>query len=104
MFRQFISFENQNKDKIISYFFDYSFYLKEKNKNNQNQVKEITNITRTILTIITETLSVTKETVLVIDRISKVCFEFMLLYKNSEFDINNIDENKINIIGDNTNL
>ena len=103
LFRQFISFENQNKDKIISYFFDYSFYLKEKNKNNQNQVKEITNITRTILTIITETLSVTKETVLVIDRISKVCFEFMLLYKNSEFDINNIDENKINIIGDNTN-
>ena len=103
LFRQFISFENQNKDKIISYFFDYSFYLKEKNKNNQNQVKEITNITRTILTIITETLSVTKETVLVIDRISKVCFEFMLLYKNNEFDINNIDENKINIIGDNTN-
>ena len=92
LFKQFITFKNPNKAKMMAYLMDYSFYLKEKNKNNENQIKEITKITRTLLSIITEVLS--SEKPLVVDVISKICFEFMFLYKNDIIlDENN---NKLN--------
>ena len=57
LFKQYVTFKNPNKAQMVVYLMDYSFYLREKNKNNEKQIKEITNITRTLLSIITEALS-----------------------------------------------
>ena len=71
---------------IINYLIDYSYYLKNKNKGNADQINEITNITRILLTAIVESSSWT-----MID-LTKVCFEFMFLYKNNY--ISPIEEDK----------
>ena len=54
LYKLFIVFENPYKCQILMDLMNYSFYLREKNKNNKNQIKEITNITRTILSITIE--------------------------------------------------
>ena len=92
IFRQFINFKNPYKNQVIIYLLDYSFYQKEKNKNDEKQIKEITDITRNLLNITTEALST--ESSKLIDIMSKVCFEFMFLYKNNE---NVLDNKKFNI-------
>ena len=92
IFRQFINFKNPYKNQVIIYLLDYSFYQKEKNKNDEKQIKEITNITRNLLNITTEALST--ESSQLVDIMSKVCFEFMFLYKNNE---NVLDNKKFNI-------
>ena len=81
LFKQFVTFKNPHKAEMIMYLMDYSFYLRDKNKENEKQVKEITGITRTLLAIITEALS--SEAPHVVDVISRICFEFMFLYKNN---------------------
>ena len=88
---------NETNCLLLDYLLDYSFYLKRKNKDNKEQIKEITNITRKILFEIIDSSSWD------IDIMTKACFEFMFLHKNSEFSIvkeeNNkerIDNNKIN--------
>ena len=97
LFKKFVTFENPEKQQMVTYLMDYSFYLKEKNKNNANQVKEITKITRTLLSIITEVLSLDQSGVA--DAISVICFEFMFLYKNDI--VLGENSNKINIANDN---
>ena len=92
IFRQFINFKNPYKNQVIIYLLDYSFYQKEKNKNDEKQIKEITDITRNLLNITTEALST--ESSQLVDIMSKVCFEFMFLYKNNE---NVLDNKKFNI-------
>ena len=97
LFKQYITFKNPFKAQMIVYLMDYSCYLREKYIKNEKQIKEITNITRVLLTIITDTLS--SEAPLVVDVITKNCFEFMLLYKNNNIIL---DDNKI-IINKNEN-
>ena len=65
---------------------DYSYYLKNKNKNDKEQIKEIINITRILLVALSE--SSTWEA----DILIKTCFEFMFLFKNKE--IANNDKEK----------
>ena len=96
LFKFFIKFKNPNKAQIISYLLDYSFYLKEKNKNKLNQIKDITNTTRMLLSIMAESLS--SESTHVIDVLARVYFEFIFLYKNSSLENTYDDKNKINNI------
>ena len=92
IFKQFINFKNSYKHQVITYLLDYSFYLKEKNKNDPNQIKEIIKITRNLLNITTEALSAETSPHLV-DTMSKTCFEFMFLYKNNII----LDPNKFKV-------
>ena len=100
LFKQFIGYKNSNRDKIITYLMDYSFYLKEKNKNDENQIKEITSITRNLLALITEAMS--NEQPPIVDILSKICFEFIFLYKDNKNENISHDENKI-VINNNLN-
>ena len=89
LFKNFVTYKQTKMDysEIINYILDYSYYLKKKNINNELQIKEITNITRLLLLKIIESSSWD------IDIITKACFEFMFLYKNSQNSINNINNN-----------
>ena len=97
LYKQFIAFKNPDKGKILMDLMNYSFYLREKSKNDQNQIKEITKITRTLLSITIEILS--SEHPSVVDVLAKVCVEFMFLYKKTDHILE--DKNKINISKDN---
>ena len=90
LFKNFINFKRKKEDttEIINYILDYSFYLKEKSKNNDEQINEITNITRLIFSIIIESSYFN------IDSLTKVFFEFMFLYKNSHNSNKKIEEDK----------
>ena len=103
IFKQFINFKNPNKHLVIIYLLDYSFYLKEKNKNEQNQIKEIITITRNLLNITIEALS-SESSFNLADIMSKICFEFMFLYKNNENILNNIKEIKDDNKEENNNI
>ena len=90
LFKNFFNFkrkEEKNAD-IINYILDYSFYLKDKNKNNEEQLNEITNITRLIFNIIIESSFSN------FDSLTKVFFEFMFLYKNKHNSNKNLEEDK----------
>ena len=80
LFKNFLLYKQTKIDysEIINYVLDYSYYLKKKNINNEAQIREITNITRLLLLKIIESSSWD------IDIITKACFEFMFLYKNSQ--------------------
>ena len=69
--------ENDEVFKRLKYILDYSYYCKKINKNN-NRLKEIARITRLILIQIFECFNE------YIDIKSKIIFEFITLYKNSE--------------------
>ena len=97
LYKQFIAFKNPDKGKILMDLMNYSFYLREKSKNDQNQIREITKITRTLLSITIEILS--SEHPSVVDVLAKVCVEFMFLYKKTDHILE--DKNKINISKDN---
>ena len=86
----FINFKRDNElnNEIINYILDYSYYLKNKNKGNKEQIKEITNITRMIMLKIIDSSSWD------LDTLTKACFEFMFLYKNTQINIYNKEEDK----------
>ena len=96
LFKNFLSYKKNSEEnsEIINYILDYSYYLKNKNKNSEEQIKEITNITRLILSIIIDSSGWD------IDILTKSCFEFMFLYKNNQVannckeKDNNVEEDK----------
>ena len=89
LFKNFLLYKQTKIDysEIINYILDYSYYLKKKNLNNEVQIKEITNITRILL------LKIIESSTWDIDIITKACFEFMFLYKNSQNSNNNFSNN-----------
>ena len=100
LYKYYLSIEDKRKisnSKMINYLLDYSYYLKSKNKNNEDQIKEITKITRLLLSTITnitkELFDTKKESSLWdMDELTRVCFEFMLIYKNNFVSYNKKDK------------
>ena len=62
--------------KLLRYIFDYSYYYK--NNDKEEDVKEILEITRIIL------INIFEESKLNMDIKTKIIFEFIILFKNSE--------------------
>ena len=71
----------------IKYILDYSFYLKLIYKNDKENIKEISRITRLLLTKLIGSSEY-------INLKAEACFEFMIFYKNSEKLYNNNNINK----------
>ena len=96
LFKYYLSIEDKRKisnSKMANYLLDYSYYLKSKNKNNENQIKEITKITRLLLSTITnimkELFATKKESSLWdMDKLIRVC----LIYKKNFVSYNKKDK------------
>jgi hypothetical protein len=56
LFKNYIKIikEDEKKISLLNYILNYSYYLKNKNKNDKEQIKEIINITRILLVALSE--------------------------------------------------
>ena len=90
LFKNYIKIikDDEKKYSLLNYILDYSYFLKNKNKNGKEQIKEIINITRILLVAMIES-SMWEADILI-----KTCFEFMFLYKNKEIENNKENENE----------
>ena len=103
LIKYFLSIENKlvSNSVFVNYLLDYSYYLKSKNKNNPEQIKEITNITRLLLSTITNdarSLLSNEKKLFLWDMgdLTKVCFEFMIFYKNNFISMNKEEKKEDN--------
>ena len=99
LFKEFILCKRTNKESeiLMNYIFDFAYYLKTKNKD-ENSLNTIGTIVRLFLDKILECSGWNA------NLITKFCFKFMLLFKNSEKLFNNKELNDSYLSQDEKNL